>query len=129
MKVFIQSQVKTQLRFSVQYLDGTIFLLDGIANTFSGSNNKRYFAYELYNKVNTTIILQNKNGFYKFYGNIVEASQYWKSKESQKDLFPTNTNNNLKSTNPFYYSYQIAIVSEKQIKEANCNQCLLLLTI
>jgi len=96
-------------------------LLDGIANTFSGSNNKRYFAYELYNKVNTTIILQNKNGFYKFYGNIVEANQYWKSKESQKDLFPTNNKYNIKSTNPFYYSYQIAIVTENQMKEANCN--------
>jgi hypothetical protein len=55
-------------------LDGIIFLLDGIANTFSGSNAKRYFAYEAYNKIDTTIILQNKNGFYKFYGDIVEAS-------------------------------------------------------
>lgn len=76
-KLFIKSLVDTEIRFTVQSLSETIYLLDGIANTFSGTNSKRSFVYELYNKVNTTVILENKNSVYKFYGKIVEANDYW----------------------------------------------------
>lgn len=38
-------------------MGGTFFLLDGIANQFAGTQQTRSFVYELFNKVNTTVIL------------------------------------------------------------------------
>ena len=57
-KLFIDSKVDTEIRFTVQPLSGNVFLLDGIANEFSSSKQKkRYFAYEILNKKNTTIVV------------------------------------------------------------------------
>lgn len=47
----------TEIRFTAQSMSDTIYLLDGVSNTFSGINGKRKFVYELYNKVNTTVVL------------------------------------------------------------------------
>lgn len=71
MKVFIDSEISSEVRFTLQPLTGTVYLLDGIANEFSGSVDTRYFAYELYNKINTTLVLENKYGNFKFYGSVV----------------------------------------------------------
>jgi hypothetical protein len=63
----------------------------------------------LYNHVNTTIILESRTGYFKFYGAVVEASTYWKDKLNF--AYPSATSNTLKSTNPFYYSYQLSILT------------------
>lgn len=97
-------------------MSGTFFLLDGIANQFSGTQQARSFVYELYNKVNTTVILENRNGFYKFYGKVVPAASYWSGSEK----FPTAEDKLIESSNPFYYLYQVSVVSEEQIKAAKC---------
>jgi hypothetical protein len=124
-KIFIDSQIDTEIRFTAQFLTGTFFLLDGIANQFTGIKENRKFVYELYNKVNTTIILENRNGYYKFYGSIVEAKTYWAGNAS----FPDAKNHIIESSNPFFYLYQISILNDSQIATANCTECLLLLTI
>ena len=51
-------------------------MLDGIANSFSGYSEIRTFIYELYNKVDTVIMLENKRTNYVFYGRVVEANSY-----------------------------------------------------
>lgn len=56
-RLIIESKTESEIRFSAQFMSGTFFLLDGIANQFSGTQQARSFVYELYNKVNTTIIL------------------------------------------------------------------------
>ena len=89
LKVFIDSEVDSEVRFALQPLSGTVFLLDGIANEFSGNSDTRYFAYELYNKLNTTLVLENKYGSFKFYGSIVEANDYY----YQKVEHPTSLTN------------------------------------
>lgn len=104
------------MRFTLQPLTGTVFLLDGIANEFSGNAETRYFAYKLYNKLNTTLVLENKYGSFKFFGAIVEANDF----NSQKVEHPTEETNQLESANPYYTNYHIAIVSEDQIKKTKC---------
>jgi hypothetical protein len=70
-KVFIDSEISSEIRFTLQPLSGTVLLLDGIANEFSGSVATRHFSYEVLNKLNTTIVLTNKNSGFKFYGSLV----------------------------------------------------------
>lgn len=36
-KIFIDTEVDTEIRFTAQYLTGTVYLLDGIANQFTGT--------------------------------------------------------------------------------------------
>lgn len=64
------------------------------------------------NKVNTTIILHNRRGSFNFYGKVVEANKFWSSAVSH----PTPSDNTLKSANPFYFDYQLAILTETMIK-------------
>ena len=124
-RLLIESKTESEIRFSAQFMGGTFFLLDGIANQFSGTQQARSFVYELYNKVNTTVILENRNGFYKFYGKVVEAARYWSGAEK----FPTAADKLIESSNPFYYLYQISVLGEAQIKAAKCEECLLLISV
>lgn len=45
MKLFIDSNVNSEIRFTAQTVGGVIFLLDGIGNDFSGVKTTRHFAY------------------------------------------------------------------------------------
>lgn len=44
-KILINTEVDTEIRFTAQYLTGTVYLLDGIANQFTATKQARYFAY------------------------------------------------------------------------------------
>lgn len=58
----------------VQYLDKDLILIDGVAQPafvdYKTTEVKR-FRYEMINLVNTTILLENKAGYYHFYGQVV----------------------------------------------------------
>ncbi len=124
LKIFVDSEVDADIMFTAQALNKVVFLLDGIANSFTGNLN-RFFAYELINKVNTTIILENKNGNYDFFGKVVEANAYW----NNSVVHPNSQSFVFKSVNPFYYNYQLYVLTENMIKETKCQECLLLLKV
>lgn len=64
----------------MQYVQGVVFLIDGISNSFSGATGSRHFAYELVNHINTTIIVENRRGSFNFFASVVEANSFWDSK-------------------------------------------------
>ena len=68
----MDSEIDSEVKFTLQPMSGTVLLLDGVANKFSG-HTTRHFAYEIYNRINTTIILESKTDNFRFYGKIVNT--------------------------------------------------------
>lgn len=56
---------------------------------------------------------------------MVEAAKYW----SGEVKFPTAEDKLIESSNPFYYLYQISVLSEESIRAAKCEECLLLISV
>jgi hypothetical protein len=74
----------------VQYLDQDIILVDGMAQpSFSErkSTDPKYFRYEMLNTVNTTVMVENRVGYYKFYGKIMPKSQFLTA--NKLTIYPT----------------------------------------
>jgi hypothetical protein len=64
------------------------------------SNDPKHFKYEMLNLVNTSIIVENRNGYYSFYGKIMPKRDYFLSERDK--VYPTEKDNLFTSENPFY---------------------------
>jgi hypothetical protein len=62
----------------------------------------------LVNHINTTVVVENRKGSFNFYGSVVEANSFW----SAKVVHPSSLDYQIKSANPFYNNYQLAILTE-----------------
>lgn len=88
----VQQEMDTMMHVVVQYFDKEITLIDGLAQTMYGSYGPdvySLFKFHVEDKVNTTIMLESKRGYFEFFVNIVNDTDY---KMGWVDMFPTRSN-------------------------------------
>ena len=130
--VTIESSYLTGGVMLVQYLDKDLILLDGIAQPSflnHAATGPKLFRYELINLSNTTILLENKLGYYHFYGQVMSRNDFMKDL-NRTALYPTEEKHLFKSENPFYYVFQTYLLTEDVLKNSTCKtECVLLISV
>lgn len=87
----MESNYSTDVEVVVQFLDKDVLLVDGMAQpSFSIERNAepKYFRYEMINLVPTTVVLENKDGYYHFFGKIVSRKDFYAA-NPRSSIFPT----------------------------------------
>jgi hypothetical protein len=100
--LIISQNLNTLIHAVIQYTDKDITLLDGLAQNMFGNYGPdvySMFKYHIEDKVNTTIMLESKRGYYEFYVNILNDTDY---KLGWVDMYPSRSSHQYESSNRYY---------------------------
>lgn len=125
----IQQNLNTLIHVVVQYLDKEITLLDGLSQPVYGSYGPSVyslFKYHIEDKVNTSFMLESKHGFFEFFVNIVNDTDY---KLGWSDLFPTRDTHHFSSNASYYSMFNNLLITDVELKNKSCTKCLALISV
>lgn len=71
----------------------------------------KHFYIGVHNSEDLIVYLENKVGEYKVYASLMKFSEF----KNTPDIYPTATNKDIESSNPFYYLEQILVVPKDKI--------------
>lgn len=127
--IAVEQTQATILHIVVQYTDKEITLLDGLSQPVYGSyapSVYQYFKYHIEDKIETTVMLENKQGSFKFYVNILNDTDY---KTGWSDMYPTAGAHNYKSDGHYYSPYHHLIITAEMFKNHTCTKCIALIAV
>lgn len=127
--IYFTNMQGSQVQAIAQSSGKELTLLDGLAQdvyAVASPNVPKYFKYYLVNKVNTTLFVESKKGYFEFYVNIGDASDEELNKVQK---YPGKNDSMFQSQGSRYTIYNQLTIPQSNLTDLSCTKCVAYITV